>query len=268
MNCKLRSSRRTAFVLLGLVLVVWSAPQAVAPVIQCKLRTPAQTIFAKALWIYENATFSNYDHNGHLPVSSQVLLIDENSCSVNTNCSGFVGYVLYTTARAHFDAIRSLQPKRHFPQAKSYAQFFTSLSEDVPHRGWLKIASIADLRRGDLIAWQNPGAMRTGRGNTGHVMFVAKRPGPPEVIDGKRFVSVFVLDCSSVIHFKPERFPSETKQTVRDGVGMGVIRLLVDENDKPIGYWEGTYSQEKCRAINSPTLTNSVAFARPVNLAR
>jgi len=224
----------------------------------------SRAVYEKAIWVFKNAQVSNYEHN-HLPVSKQVHVRNGNACVVKTNCSGFVGYVLYTTARTQFDAIRSTQPERSFPQAMAYAKFFETLSPSIPHKGWLKVGSIAELRRGDLIAWQTPGSKTKGRGNTGHTMFVIETPGPAQVLDGMRFVSVLVLDCSSVTHFQPEQLPKGAKQSIRDGIGKGVIRLLVNENDEPIGYWEGTYSSEKGKRITRPTVTDSVAFARPVS---
>lgn len=255
MNDDLKSSLRAVLVSFGFIGILCAAPLVVAPLEP----QPSQVIFDKASWIFENARFSNYEHN-QLHVLKQVEVTKNQSCVVKTNCSGFIGYVLHTAARAHFEVIRNTQPARSFPQAKIYAKFFATLSQSVPYKGWLKIASTGQLRRGDLIAWQNPAVK--GEGNTGHVMLVVEPPGPAEERDGMRFINVLVLDCSSVIHFQPEIFPRS--MTARDGIGKGVVRLLVSENDEPIGYWEGTFSNEKCKPINRPTLTDSVAFARPV----
>ena len=50
----------------------------------------------------------------------------------------------------------------------------------------------------------------------------------------------------------------------RDGVGKGVVRIILDQSNRPIGYWEGTYWYEGGKEIRNPTLTESIAFARLV----
>jgi hypothetical protein len=118
-----------------------------------------------------------------------------------------------------------------------------------------------------MIAWEKPiNPDATKKGNTGHVMIVAEQPGAAEfdtVGDQKiRFVAVKVLDCSSVTHFTPETLPPHAQQQQRDGLGKGVVRLILDENSQPIGYWEGTFSNVSQKEIKHPTYTKDIGFAR------
>jgi hypothetical protein len=183
-----------------------------------------------------------------------------------------MAYVL--NGSPQYRAVAALQPGRPYPQAKSYARFFAGLREGNPERGWLKIVNPRDLKRGDIMAWEKQpvGYAKPGRrrGNSGHVMMVIDAPGEVEIeeVEGKplRFLSVRVIDSSSVVHFPPEELPPLCAQNARDGLGIGYVRLVLDGGLKPIGYWEGTYWGEGRKAINHPSYSDTVAFARLVNI--
>lgn len=230
--------------------------------------SPARTIIERADWVFNNAEQVHYGH--HLvPAVKQVKSFSNGRLEADTDCSGFVSYVISAFPR-QYEAIRILQPERKYPQAKIYMQFFSELKADTPDRGWLKVNKVADLRCGDFIAWKKPtppdGAKKGS--NTGHVAIVIGRQGPIEesLLDGKniRFQSVNVIDSSSVKHFHPEQLPPLSNMPHRDGVGKGVVRIILDQSDRAIGYWEGTYWFEGGKEIRKPTFTDSIAFARLV----
>lgn len=229
---------------------------------KAKPQSASERIYEEAEQIFQKATSTHYRHN-KLPASEQLGFADGTECSVDTDCSGFVSYVLNKVAAPQYEPIRRMQIDRAYPQAKSFALFFKQLSDTSASSGWQRVSKYSDLKRGDLIAWEKPRDPGP-RGNTGHVMFVVDAPAPIEVTEGKRYVSILVLDCSSVTHFAPETLPPNTHQTVRNGLGRGSIRLLLDENDNPIGYWEGNYSAEKDRQILKPSLSDNIGFARLV----
>ncbi len=110
--------------------------------------------------------------------------------------------------------------------------------------------------------------METYRGNTGHVMVVGNRPGPVKEtqVDGEhvRYVEVNVIDSSTVRHFPPELLPPLTHQAYRNGLGKGVIRLIVDNRGQVIGYWAGVYWGEGDSEITHPTYTDLIGLARLV----
>jgi cell wall-associated NlpC family hydrolase len=218
--------------------------------------------------VFNNAEQVHYGH--HLvPAVRQVKSFSNGHCEADTDCSGFVSYVISVFPR-QYEAIRTLQPERKYPQAKIYMQFFNELKSDMPTRGWVKVNQVADLRSGDFIAWKKPepadGAKKGA--NTGHVAIVIGRQGPIEEsqVNGKtiRFQSIRVIDSSSVKHFLPEQLPPLSYMAHRDGVGKGVVRIILDDSNRPIGYWEGTYWYEGNKEIQKPTLTDSIAFARLV----
>jgi cell wall-associated NlpC family hydrolase len=248
----------------ALCLAAFSASVAFAQQIQ--FANPlTERAYAKADEVFKDATSTHYEHLKEL--ARDQVRFDNGSCSARTDCSGFVSYVLHSISPRHYEEIRLVQPERKYPQASAYEKFFASLSADQPQSGWLRVASIRDLRPGDIIAWAKPPAPDGSRkGNTGHVMFVAQRPTGVETedVEGKRirFVPVRVIDSSSVRHFPPEELPPNSGQSVRDGVGKGVVRIVVDDNDRPIGYWEGTYWGEGQKPLRHPSFTDSIAFAR------
>lgn len=230
--------------------------------------SPSERIIERADWVFNNAEQVHYGHR-QAPAVKQVRSFSNGRCEADTDCSGFVSYVLSEFPR-QYEAIRSLQPERKYPQAKIYMQFFSDLKTDVPTRGWLKVNQVADLRRGDFIAWKKPqpadGIKR--KSNTGHVAIVIDRLGPIQEaeINGKtvRYQNINVIDSSSVKHFQPEQLPPLSVMSHRDGVGKGVVRIILDDANRPIGYWEGTYWYQGSKEIQKPTFTESIAFARLV----
>ena len=108
------------------------------------------------------------------------------------DCSAFVSYVLRETTPEHYARI----PKgahQACPGALEFAAYFESLTYDEVYgwrrrceiddalvyessQGWGRVARLADVRRGDVIAWRfahaAPGA------DTGHVLLVADASTP------------------------------------------------------------------------------------------
>ncbi|PZM80820.1 MAG: hypothetical protein DKT66_16375 [Candidatus Melainabacteria bacterium] len=230
--------------------------------------SPAERMFERADWVFNNAERVHYGHR-KVSVNNQVKRFSNGRCEADTDCSGFVSYLLSDFPK-QYDVIRKLQPDRTYPQAKTYVQFFTSLKPDTVTGGWLKVANTDELRRGDLIAWRKPqpadGVKR--KTNTGHIAIVIAKPGPVEAteINSKtyRYKSINVIDSSSVKHFQPEILPPLSSMPHRDGIGKGMVRIILDDDNQPIGYWEGTYWYEGNKDIRKPTLTDSIVFARMV----
>lgn len=230
--------------------------------------SPSERIFQRADWVFNNAEQVHYGHR-KVPAAQQVRSFSNGRCEADTDCSGFVSYLLSEFPQ-QYEVIRSLQPERKYPQAKIYMQFFNDLKTDRPTCGWLRVGRIDDLRRGDLLAWKRPQPKEElkKKFNTGHVAVVIGKQGPIEEtqIAGQnfRYQSINVIDSSSVKHFQPELLPPLSSMSHRDGIGKGVVRIILDPSNRPIGYWEGTYWYEGAKEIRKPTLTDSIAFARIV----
>jgi hypothetical protein len=227
---------------------------------------PARAL-SKAQFVFDHTQQNHYFHSKGK--AEDQVAIDGSSVSSDTDCSGFVSFVVKSVGRLHYAALVASADGRR-PRAGNYAEFFAGLSPSKAKKGWLGISSIAELRPGDLIAWESPRYEETHKGNSGHVMIVA---APPEqVVKGQiegepfRYISVPVIDSSSVTHFPPEQLPPLAHQSHRDGVGKGCIRIILNANDHPIGYWEGSYWGEGRKEIRKPTSTEKIYFARLVSL--
>jgi hypothetical protein len=260
------SPRSILLHLIGLATVTGAASAQASPPSQ--IGSPSDRIFERAEWVFNNAEQVHYKHH-KVPAVRQVRSFSNGRCEADTDCSGFVSYLLSEFPR-QYEAIRILQPERNYPQAKIFTQFFNGLKSNTPTKGWLKVSQVAELKRGDFIAWKKPepadGVKR--KSNSGHVAIVIDRQGPVEEmeINGKiiRYQSINVIDSSSVKHFHPECLPPLSMMPHRDGVGKGVVRIILDNANRPIGYWEGTYWYEGSKEIRKPTFTESIAFARLV----
>jgi hypothetical protein len=228
-----------------------------------------EALLGEANSVFDSAQVVHYEHK-HEPTRDQVRRLDDGEFSARTDCSGFVSFVLHKVAPKHYAEIRMLQPRHSYPQAKTYARFFSELDPSAPHEGWIGVARVHDLKPGDIIAWEKGTAQdqHHGRGNSGHVMIVLEPPGPgkEEVVEGSsiHLVGVHVIDSSSVYHFKPEEFPPLARQRHRDGLGKGYVRLVVNQEDRPIGYWEGTYWGEGDKNVTKPSFSRMIGFGRLV----
>ncbi len=227
-------------------------------------RSLNDSVFDEANYVFNHAAAVRYSHH-HAPAGKQVRF-NGDSCTASTDCSGFVSYVLHKVAPKHYSAVHDWERKTPYPQAKAYETFFAQLDTSSPQEGWIKIRNFRELKRGDIIAWRIPKKPEHKGGNTGHVMIVAEKPLEVKEVslDGQqvRCVDVPVIDSSSVDHFAPEELPPHAHQEHRDGLGKGTIRLIIDSDDRAIGYWEGTYWGEGHRTIHKPTFTRLIEFAR------
>lgn len=239
-----------------------SSEQAATPI--------AQRALDLARKIFLLADVVRYVHN-HVPATDQISR-DGSGFVARTDCSGFVSYVVRSVSPQHYRIVRDRQPSADYPQAKTWARFFSTLPVDQPLDGWIQVPRYDQLRAGDLIAWTKARKApdHAGSGNTGHVMIVAAQPGQPqrEVLDGQpvTYVSVPVIDSSSVYHFPPERLPPNAHQDHRNGLGLGNVRIILSTAGDAIGYWEGTYWGEGQKPVEGPKLSSEVRFARMVSM--
>lgn len=225
-----------------------------------------RALYDRALLVFNNATSTSYE-NSDKDAKDLVRITGSDLYEVKADCSGFISYLLYSVCPEQYEVIRKRESACRYPLSRTYQEFFSSLPSGTPSEGWLKIESLRALKRGDIIAWKKPGS-NTHKGGTGHMMMVMEPPLDivEEVVnkDTIRYVSIFVIDSSSVYHFKPEYFPPRAGQVHRNGLGKGFIRLILNKKDIPVGYWEGTYSGKNREDIKGPTYSDKIAFARVV----
>ena len=160
--------------------------------------------------------------------------VDESTGVFDYDCSGFVGYALSHVAP---EALRTLQAQsKPRPLAKHFEALFAAAppAATATAPGWFRVEHARELAPGDLIAWLEPPEKHSR--NTGHVMIVAAAP-KPGARAGEWIVTI--IDSSHGGHGKRDA-------RVRDhhsGLGTGDIVLLVDADDRPIGYRWSTWAK-------------------------
>ncbi len=226
-----------------------------------------ERMLVEASNIFARATAVSYRHL-NAAAALQLHGSPQGHWTSSNDCSGFASFMIHRVAPRAYDAVLACEQKSRHPRAITYAKFFQGLETNRTVTGWQRIAAWRELRPGDVVAWSS--LPRTNREqqvkSAGHVMLVARPPTGPheETVAGQkyRYLSVLVLDSSSVRHFPPETYPPHAGQTDRNGLGFGVVRLLLDEHDQPCGYWEGTWWGEGHAPIRRPTHTTLLGFGR------
>ncbi len=173
---------------------------------------------------------SVYSHKTH---------IDESHGSFEYDCSGFVDYSLAHAAPDALAELRKASVKR--PLAKHFVNFFASIPA-AGHLGrWHRVARVADLVPGDLVAWLRPADSASK--NSGHVMIVHG----PVVKDAEHpeEIAVPVVDSTAARHGK-----GDSRAKHASGLGTGAIVLVVDASGAPIHYrWTRGKSREHASTI-------------------
>lgn len=161
--------------------------------------------------------------------------VEEDNGTFEFDCSGFVAYAL---AHADPSALLRVPPgPKGRPRAEDFTAFFAGLSEEDP--AWKPIRHGADVAPGDVVAWLRPADVEST--NTGHMAIVLDRVGiapassAVATIGGVREILLRVADSTESPHSDDVRGPNTTT-----GLGTGIIGLVVDGSDAPIGYrWRG-----------------------------
>lgn len=196
-------------------------------------KNPAQTIAdqlaavqsGNAIWCEAYRMFSNMKETGYV---HPPYTVDETAGIYKFDCLGFVDHVLMNANPASYKEIG----KGVNPSIESYAAYFNKLSVTAPDSlGWIKVTHPADLQPGDICLWLRPTTL-----DTGHMWIIA---GDPK-INTKRGDEVVVRIFDSSV---PHSDDSRTYGEFRNGLGSGILGMMVDGEGNPIGlYWEGGVS--------------------------
>lgn len=172
--------------------------------------------------------------------------VDEAKGIFNYDCSGFVSYALHRAYPTGFEALRTALGADMHPKAAQYESFFEKIAPGASKSGWMRVARVPELRKGDIVAWVQP--PENPNGNTGHVMFVDGAPTKSKRAD--EWI-VPIVDATSSPHGPSDsRTPSDG-----EGLGKGSVGLIVDSAGAPTGYyWSGGYS--------------STGYSTPISLGR
>lgn len=151
--------------------------------------------------------------------------VDGAAGSYRYDCVGFVSYALKQVApQARESAFRSLgiEPGR-IPSPPKYRAFLATLAEK-PQPGWQAVVKAADLRPGDVVAWE-----QKTKTASGHAVVIGSSPvaGP----DGIWVVQVY--DSTSSPHGEDSR-PADPRAGIlartgkRSGLGRGLMAFTAD----------------------------------------
>jgi hypothetical protein len=186
------------------------------------MAAPLRTqLFDEALQILQNLQQTKYVHADPTPEAASAGIFD-------TDCSGFVNYILGVVARNHLNQIpQSGSPTRSL--AEDYYAFLSNLPNQISN-GWRQIEYLADAQPGDLIAWPLP----LSSGDTGHVFVVAQQPIP---LDSET-MAVPAYDSSDILHYDDSRSPGPA-QPRQTGVGSGTFHLTISADGIPTAFQFG-----------------------------
>ncbi|HEX4362697.1 MAG TPA: hypothetical protein VH141_34525 [Pseudonocardia sp.] len=145
------------------------------------------------------------------------------------DCSGFLDYALGRAAPA---ALRALPVTAS--AGRPLAQDFEHTLRAGRAGPWRSVATPADLRPGDVVAWLATPDSRTR--DTGHVVIVLDTP----VRNPNRADEWLVKVADSTV----SPHADDSRGTEADGLGTGTIGLAVDGADHAVGfYWRGGVSK-------------------------
>jgi hypothetical protein len=192
----------------------------------------------------QTMTRTHYQHQTRVDRSAGVYCYD---------CVGLVYDTLrYATPVAWRSIVEAAAlPRGRIPGPARYRAFFANLHQS-PLQGWQAVDKVADLRRGDVVAWE-----RKLEFSTGHALVLAE--DPVREADGVWWAAVY--DASSSAHTDDTR-PNDPRAEVlertsrRSGLGRGVMGIIADP---ATGGLTGFRWSRKAKPVTAP-----IAAARPI----
>jgi hypothetical protein len=166
-------------------------------------------LIAEASHVLTTMTASSYSHKTQI-----------DGTTYNVDCSGFIDYLLARVEPPAWGELRAATVKR--PLARHYVAFLKT-----PSGSWQRVARVADLAPGDIVAWKRPEDVRST--NTGHVMLVASAPRA----HGGTLWEVPIIDSTALPHGRSD----SRKATRATGVGKGSVLLDADGSGAPVAYF-------------------------------
>jgi hypothetical protein len=162
-----------------------------------------------------------------------------------TDCSGLLDAVL-KRAYGLTPAQLSDWLKANRPLAKHYHEAIAN------ERGFQKIATLPDVRPGDILAISYPAGAKEN--NTGHVMLVAgtpkQRTATAPIVEQTLQWEVPVIDESETGHGTTDTRHNDD-HTSSNGLGHGVLRIYTERHGRVAGYAWSTQKVSKFVAQSS-----------------
>ena len=176
--------------------------------------------------IVKDVRHTHYQHNA---------VINPKAGTIDCDCSGFVSYVLEVVAPEHLALVPREADQRH-PLA---FEFFDYLAGQP--QGWKRVQSMANVRRGDVLAWR-VATIKPGK-DTGHVFVAAEAP----TFDAAAGAwNVLAIDSAAAPHFDDSR---ESAGEFHSGVGTGVVRIFANDEGAPVKFQFGPDAKPQATSI-------------------
>lgn len=174
-------------------------------------------VWREAYRMFSNMKSTEYVHPPYT--------VDDAAGIYKFDCLGFVDHVLMNADPSGYKEIG----KGVNPSIESYASYFNKLDTTKPDAaGWTRVAHPVDLKPGDVCLWLTPSTL-----DTGHMWIIAGEPS----LNPKRSSEVLVRIFDSS---KAHSDDSRTDSVYKTGLGSGILGMMIDSNDNPIGlYWDG-----------------------------
>ncbi len=152
------------------------------------------------------------------------FFVDEKRGIYRFDCSGMVQWVLGRAAPRAAATMAYGSEKR--PLARDFQRRIARAPLDRARGGWRRVARVADLAPGDVVAWLKPVEIESP--NTGHVAFVLVPPVLAPGYDNAYLVRI--ADSTRLLH-------DEDTRVGRTGFGFGTILLVADpESGAPTAF--------------------------------
>lgn len=181
----------------------------------------AASVSDQALSIFHHKRETHYTHDIHVDPRRGVYDLD---------CSGFAEHVLELANREAAREVKDVSTGVR-PLAKDFTHLFDSLPQHE-QKAWEAVRYARHLKAGDLIAWLIPPGSSSP--DTGHVMIVTGPATKSRRFQNEYLVPVVDAAESGHGHTDPRR------KAGPNGVGAGVVGIVVDAQDRPTGfYWGG-----------------------------
>ena len=180
--------------------------------------------------------------------------VDRTAGSYKYDCVGFVSYALRQAAPQAWDSVFKATGigKGRIPSPPRYRAFFASLAEK-PQPGWEVVTKPADLRPGDVVAWEHKTESAVG-----HAVIIGGVPALAE--DGSWVVEVY--DSTSSPHADDSRREDKRAQLLErtgrpSGLGRGTMAFVADPES---GVLIGLRWSPKAKILIAP-----IAAGRPTS---
>ena len=173
-------------------------------------------LFTEAIQEFKTMTTTLYQYRTQ---------VDRATGSYRYDCVGFVSYALRQAAPQAWDSVFKATgiAKGRIPSPPKYQAFFASLAEKA-QPGWKAILTVAQLRPGDVVAWEHKTESAVG-----HAVIIGGVPTRAE--DGSWVVEVY--DSTSSPHADDSRRDDKRAQILEatgrpSGLGRGTMAFVAE----------------------------------------